>query len=240
MASFSSLAPLIPTIPTDQGMHRLWLIEKMNNQRQPGRRSAPGTVAPDLGALQDWAEPVRGDQDLNPDMMPAQPLKAAAVLVPIVDRSDELNVLLTRRAAHLSDHAGQISFPGGRIDRGDADAVAAALREAEEEIGLAQEAVEILGRLDTYVTRTGYEVTPFVGLVTPPREYRPDTLEVAEVFEVPLRFFLTPDNRRLDSRLYQGQRRHFYAFPWGEYYIWGATAGMLVNLVEVLGPEPGQ
>lgn len=227
-------------------MQRHWLVETMRRQRAPGRRSAPGTLTPGPGAARDWADrdPAaigrRGDQDLNPDMLPAQPLKAAAVLVPIVDRQDRLTVLLTRRTAHLNDHAGQISFPGGRLGEADADAVAAALREAEEEVGLSPLDVEILGRLDTYVTRTGYEVTPFVALVKPPQEYRPDPFEVAEVFEVPLDFFLSKESRRLDSRLYQGRRRHFYAFPWGDYYIWGATAGMLVNLVELLVEESGQ
>ncbi len=230
-------------------MQRRWLIERMGALGPPGRRSAPGTDAPPPGATRDWADRDqadrnwaelgrRGDHDLNPDLTPDRPLTRAAVLVPIVDRAAELTILLTRRARHLVDHAGQISFPGGRIDEADADAIAAALREAEEEVGLSPDRVEILGRLDTYVTRTGYEVTPWVGLVAPPLEYRADANEVDEVFEVPLRFFLRPWNRRLDSRIYQGQRRHFHAFPWGDYYIWGATAGMLVNLVEVLGNEP--
>lgn len=176
----------------------------------------------------------RGDQDLNPDMEPKRPLTRAAVLVPLVDRRDGLTVLLTKRTDHLHDHAGQVSFPGGRIDDADADAVAAALREAEEEVGLPRDRVEIVGRLDTYITRTGFEVTPVIGLVDPPPAFAPDPFEVAEVFEVPLAFIAEPGNAQRQSREFQGRTRHFYVFPWQSYYIWGATAGMLVNLADVL------
>jgi 8-oxo-dGTP pyrophosphatase MutT (NUDIX family) len=157
------------------------------------------------------------------------------VLVGLVERPDGMGVLFTKRTPHLSDHAGQISFPGGRVDATDADAVAAALREAEEEVGLPIANVEMIGRLDTYVTRTGFEVTPCVGFVKPPELYRPDPFEVAEVFEVPLQFFRAKASRKLESRMYQGRERFFYAYPWNDYYIWGATAGMLNNLIEVLG-----
>jgi 8-oxo-dGTP pyrophosphatase MutT (NUDIX family) len=195
----------------------------------PGRRSAPR--APEAG--EDWP---RGDHDLNPDFYePGRALTEAAVLVPIVTRGEGPTVLLTQRTDHLNDHAGQISFPGGRLDPGDADARAAALRETEEEIGLPHAHVRLVGRLDTYVTRTGFEVTPLIGLVAPPFALTLDSFEVAEAFEVPLAFFLDSANRKTDSRLYQGKERHFFAFPYGERYIWGATAGMLVNLAEVLG-----
>ena len=149
-------------------------------------------------------------------------------------------VLLTRRTDHLQDHAGQISFPGGRVEPGDADALATALREAEEEVGLARALVTPIGRLDTYVTRTGFEVTPVVGLVAPPPALAPDPFEVAEVFEVPLAFILDPASRQRHSRLYARKTRYFYVFPWRDYYIWGATAGMLVNLAEVLAGETAQ
>jgi 8-oxo-dGTP pyrophosphatase MutT (NUDIX family) len=180
----------------------------------------------------------RGDHDLNPDLLPDRPLTRAAVLVPLVERPGGLTVLLTRRSDHLQDHAGQISFPGGRVEPGDADALATALREAEEEIGLARALVTPIGRLDTYVTRTGFEVTPVVGLVAPPSSLAPDPFEVAEVFEVPLAFILDPASRQRHSRVYAGKTRHFHVFPWGDHYIWGATAGMLVNLADLLGDAP--
>lgn len=177
---------------------------------------------------------VRGDHDLNPDMTALPPLTSAAVLVPIVAHPDRLTVLLTRRTAHLHAHAGQISFPGGRVDPCDTDAADCALREAEEEVGLPRDLTEIVGRLDTYQTRTGYEIVPVVGIVRPPFTLRPDPFEVAEAFEVPLDFVVDPANHRRDSRMFQGTERHFWAMPFGTYYIWGATAGMLVNLSEVL------
>jgi 8-oxo-dGTP pyrophosphatase MutT (NUDIX family) len=180
---------------------------------------------------------VRGDHDGNPGMVPVGALRPAAVLVPLVERPGGLSVLLTQRTAHLHDHAGQISFPGGRVEPDDPDATAAALRETEEEIGLARRHVEIVGRLDTYQTRTAYEVTPVVGLVRPPFELVPDTFEVADVFEVPLAFVLDPRNRERRTREFQGTERHFWVMPYGERYIWGATAGMLVNLAEVLTGE---
>lgn len=204
-----------------------------------GRRAAPATAEgePRTEAGTDEARP-RGDHDLNPDFyQPGRPLTAAAVLVPVVVREDGLSLLFTRRTEHLTDHAGQISFPGGRIDPHDADAWAAALRETEEEVGLPRTHVRLAGRLDTYVTRTGFEVAPLVGLVRPPFPLAPDRFEVAEVFEAPLGFFLDPANRAVHSRVYQGKERFFFAFPYGRHYIWGATAGMLVNLVEVLTGE---
>ena len=180
----------------------------------------------------------RGDHDLNPEFYdPDQDLKAAAVLVPLVDHGTELRVLLTRRSDGLADHAGQISFPGGRIETTDKDAAAAALRESQEEIGLDPAAVRLIGQLDTYLVRTGYQVYPLVGLLQPPRAFVLDRNEVAEVFEVPLGFFLRPGAKERHSRMFRGQIRHFFAYPYGNYYIWGATAGMLGNLAEILNPE---
>ena len=167
-------------------------------------------------------------------MYPALPLVSAAVLVPIVTHPEGLSVLFTLRTSHLSAHAGQVSFPGGRVEPGDADETAAALRETEEEIGLRQDQIRLVGRLDTYVTRTGFRIFPLVGFVAPPLALAPDPQEVADVFEVPLDFLIDPSNRRRESRLYQGRERFFWAIPFDGRYIWGATAGMVVNLSELL------
>ncbi|MDJ0948952.1 MAG: CoA pyrophosphatase [Alphaproteobacteria bacterium] len=176
----------------------------------------------------------RGDHELNPGMSRGNRLTAAAVLVPLVEHRSELAVLLTQRTDHLLDHAGQISFPGGRIDDVDADAIAAALRETEEEVGIPADRVDVIGRLDDYETRTGFLVTPVVGVIEPPYPVVPDPFEVADVFEVPLPFIMDPENHQRHRRVYQGVERYFYVLPFEGRYIWGATAGMLVNLYEVL------
>lgn len=176
----------------------------------------------------------RGDHDLNPGMGTVDRLRAAAVLVPLVARPEGMTVLLTRRTDHLQHHAGQISFPGGRIEDTDPTPEDAALRETMEEIGLTRQHIEVMGRLDIYRTRTGFEITPIVGWVTPPFDLSPDRHEVAEVFEVPLAFIADRRNHERHSREWQGTRRHFYVVPYGGYYIWGVTAGMLVNLAERL------
>ncbi|MCP4330919.1 MAG: CoA pyrophosphatase [Alphaproteobacteria bacterium] len=177
---------------------------------------------------------LRGDHDLNPGMDVRPPFKNAAVLVPVVDRPTGPTILLTQRTDNLPDHPGQISFPGGSIEARDADAAAAALRETDEEIGVPGERVELIGRLDDYAVRTGFLVSPFVGIVKPPLSLRPDPVEVAEVFEVPLEFVLDSANHTRAKRMFQGAERHFYVLPFERRYIWGATAGMLVNLYEVL------
>jgi 8-oxo-dGTP pyrophosphatase MutT (NUDIX family) len=178
---------------------------------------------------------LRGDHDFDDSVEEfATAKRRAAVLVPIVEHPDELTVLLTRRTDHLSSHAGQVSFPGGRIEPTDADATEAALREAEEEIGLPRDRVEAVGRLDDYLTGTGYVVTPIVAFVKPPFALHPDPNEVADVFEVPLAFFLDAANHQRRVGFWRGRERVYYAMPYGERYIWGATAGMLLNLYEVL------
>lgn len=203
----------------------------------PDVRARLAAAACDVG-LRRSSQPhrvgLRGDHDFDAALRPAGPLVPAAVLVPVVAGASGLSMLLTRRTSHLHVHAGQISFPGGRLESGDPDAVAGALREAEEEIGLSRQAVEVIGRLDTYVTRTGFEVTPVVGLVSPPVDLRPDPFEVAEIFEVPLDFVVDPRNRERRSREFNGVQREFWAIPYRDYFIWGATAGMIVNLSEVL------
>jgi 8-oxo-dGTP pyrophosphatase MutT (NUDIX family) len=168
------------------------------------------------------------------------PPRPAAVLVPIVAHPHGATVLLTERTAHLHDHAGQVAFPGGRTDPSDRSAVATALREAHEEIGLAPERVEILAELPHYLTGTGYQVTPVVGLVQPGFELRLDTFEVAEAFEVPLRFLMDPRHHERRRVVHGEIDRVFYAMPYRcessrrEYFIWGATAAMLRNVYRLL------
>ena len=158
----------------------------------------------------------------------------AAVLIPLLSHPQGLTVLFTQRTTHLRSHSGQVSFPGGRAEPGDASAEFTALREAEEEIGLRPASVEVLGRLPDYRTRTGYRVSPVVGLLTPPVAFTPDPHEVAEIFEVPLAFLLDERNRQRRTREFQGQQVGYYVFEYGEKVIWGATAGMLVNLHKML------
>lgn len=158
----------------------------------------------------------------------------AAVLVPLVNRPEGLALLLTQRSADLPDHPGQISFPGGRVEPDDASIAAAALRESAEEVGLAAERVTILGELPDYETVTGYRVTPVVGWVEPPIELAPDPVEVADVFEVPLAFVLDPANQQRHHRMLGTVRRDYWAIPYADRYIWGATAAMLLILYRTL------
>ena len=180
-------------------------------------------------------EMLYGDQGIGAERAAAR--RRASVLVPIVARPDELTMLFTRRTAHLRNHSGQIAFPGGGAEPGDASAEATALREAHEEIGLEPARVEVLGRLSDYHTRTDYRVTPVVGLVAPPIELRLDAHEVEEAFEVPLSFLLDPANHLRQQREFQGRTVPFYAIAYRDYYIWGATAGMLINLYRFLAGE---
>lgn len=179
-------------------------------------------------------EPLAG-QFVQEDGAADLPLTPAAVLFPIVLRDDGYTVLLTQRTAHLRDHAGQVSFPGGRVEEDDLSPIDTALRETEEEIGLARERVEIVGFLPEYRTGTGFRVTPVVALVRPPFDLQPDPFEVAEIFEVPLSFLLDPANHQQHSLHYRGALRNYFAMPYGEYFIWGATAGMIRSLSERLG-----
>jgi 8-oxo-dGTP pyrophosphatase MutT (NUDIX family) len=224
MATQAGAAP----VPT-----REWVAARFARLGEPGRRGFGGAAdAAEAAALR---QATRGDHDLNPGMTPpSTALRQAAVLVPLVDRTEGMSVLLTQRTEHLSAHAGQIAFPGGRLEPEDRDAVAAALRETEEEVGLPREHVTLIGRLDTYVTGTGFEITPVVGIVSTPFSLTIDPFEVADVFEVPLAFVLDPVNHRRTERMFDERRRVFFVLPYQGRNIWGATAGMLVNLAEVL------
>ncbi|MCU0968643.1 MAG: CoA pyrophosphatase [Rubrivivax sp.] len=204
----------------------------------PARLTAPA-LRQRFATGGDWRAVIGGDGRIGPD----RPMSAAAVLVALVERDGGLGVLLTRRTEHLRDHAGQISFPGGRAEAGDADAAATALREAEEEIGLSPACVEVIGRLPDYTTVTRFVVAPVVGLVRPPFALRPDPSEVAEAFEVPLAFLMNPAHHRRHQFVFEGGQRQFLSMPWQgappgeatrEYFIWGATAAMLRNLYHFL------
>jgi 8-oxo-dGTP pyrophosphatase MutT (NUDIX family) len=194
------------------------------------------------GLTRDWildrlrrAQPIADDPEFQRYMHPpGGDVVPAAVLVPLVNQPQGVTVLLTQRTGHLHDHAGQISFPGGRVDEADADRVATALREAAEEIGISPSAVEIIGALPEWDIPTGFRVTPVVGWIEPPIELSLDPFEVAEVFEVPLAFFLDPANHQRLSDEINGRRRHYYAMPYQGRHIWGATAGMLHTLYQAL------
>lgn len=171
-----------------------------------------------------------GDHDLNASGRARSPLTPAAVLVPLVVRPGGLQVLLTQRTDHLHDHAGQVSFPGGRREHHDTSSVETALRETREEIGLAEEFIEVVGLLDDYETGTGFRITPVVSFVNEGFTLALDSFEVAEVFEVPLAYLFDPTNHQTRSREIAGKRRKYYLFEYQDRVIWGATAGMLMNL----------
>jgi 8-oxo-dGTP pyrophosphatase MutT (NUDIX family) len=201
--------------------------EIVGRVRERSTRLASGLPVPPLPADTDFS--------LNGVMPVPDKWRPAAVLIPLVNRPSGVTVLLTQRTEDMPSHAGQVAFPGGRCEERDVDAADTALREAEEEVGLARHFVEVVGAVDLYRTGTGFEITPVVGIVTPGFTTRADPREVADVFEVPLDHFLDEKNHRIDSRkVAEGRERRFYAMPYGERYIWGATAGMLKNLQFIL------
>lgn len=194
-------------------------------------------VAPHLVREGDEATlpPRFGDTTLNPSLaasMARARLRDAAVLVPIVTRPSEAGVILTQRTEHLSSHAGQVAFPGGKIDREDSGPIEAALREAEEEIGLDRNHVMPLGCFPAYASNSGYRIVPVIGLVRPGVELVANPHEVADVFEVPLGFLMNGANHRVGNRIWQGRRRYFYEMPFGDRYIWGVTAGIVRQIFE--------
>ena len=204
-------------------MTREEIVQKLSARRDA---IASGVLVPPPYVGSDFA--------LNDLDQPPVELRAAAVLVPLVDRAGVLSVLLTQRTEDMPSHAGQIAFPGGRKQVEDPSLVITALREHEEEVGIDRSFVEVVGPIDTYVTRTGYAVTPIIGFVRPAFTLKPDPREVADIFEVPLDFFLDPANHHVHSRTWQGRERRYYAMPYGERYVWGATAGMIKNLYHIL------
>jgi 8-oxo-dGTP pyrophosphatase MutT (NUDIX family) len=188
-------------------------------------------------ALDPDVAPKHGDHVLNQANMQAHSVatnaRLAAVLVPLVARASEATVLMTTRSSELRQHSGQIAFPGGKVDDGETPCQAA-LREAQEEIGLDPKHIEPIGYLDPYLTGTGFRILPVVALVTPPFQLLVNAQEVHDTFEVPLAFLMQPDNHQRHSREWRGTTRHFYAMPWNERYIWGATAGIVRSLYEKL------
>lgn len=206
--------------------HDPWTSARLRRLAVSALEAAPAAGGTDAGT----GGP--SDFDLDPELareLAPRDLRPAAVLVPIVDR-EQATVLFTVRTDSLPSHAGQISFPGGKIDERDAGPLETALREAEEEIGLARRHVEPLGYLDVYRTGTGYAIQPVVALVAPRHDLTINRGEVAEVFEVPLAFLMEAANHQRHARAWQGRQRHFYAMPYGERFIWGATAGIIRNL----------
>ncbi len=217
-------------------------MTEVTQHRQPvlsaaevfARAQARLTLDVPAGLTDPTITPKRGDHDADPVMEKiamVRPIRPAAVLVAIVDHA-EPTVLLTQRAQHLPDHAGQVSFPGGKIDKGDASPLASALREADEEIGLARSFVAPLGYLDLYMTTLGYRIVPVIARVKPGFTLTLNMGEVDAVFEVPLSFLMDQNNVQRQSRDWQGMTRHYYAITFGERYIWGVTAGILRNLHE--------
>jgi len=212
----------------DAGAFRVLARSRLSPDPVAGAWNAHATAA--------MASPARSDWDLNPELraeLEAVGTRAAAVLVPVIARNG-LTVLLTQRTTHLKSHAGQISFPGGKIEPDDASPIDAAIREAEEEIGLERNFIEPLGYLDTYQTGTGFRVTPVVALIRDGFALRCDPSEVADAFEVPLAFLMDEANHQRHERIWKDKPRKYYAMPFGERYIWGATAGMIRNLYDRL------
>ncbi len=210
---------------------KLWTEQRFRTTAAQALHSAPPIFPSreaDLSQPQDDAEPdPAGQQKLGAIQVP----RAAAVLIPVIMRA-QLSILLTQRAAHLSNHAGQIAFPGGRIEESDAGPMAAALREAEEEVGLQPDVIEPLGYLDGCLTGTGFHVVPLVALVKPNFSLKLDHGEVDEAFEVPLSFLMNDANHQIRKRAWQGRMVSYYVMSYFERFIWGATAGMIRNMHE--------
>ncbi|VAX06142.1 Uncharacterized Nudix hydrolase NudL [hydrothermal vent metagenome] len=189
-------------------------------------------------ALRSMRRPTYGDHNIyRPDSdyhTSELPLKPAAVLIPLVDHKDGMTVLLTKRAQHLKTHSGQVSFPGGRCEPEDADAMETALRETEEEVGIKRDHIDVLGGMEDYETVTGYVITPIVAIIQPTYRLKVDAGEVAEAFELPLDYILDEKNHKLESRVWNEQRRHYYVLMNEKHNVWGATAAMLVRFAKLI------
>ena len=220
---------IVPVLGTDAHLTAV-AVDRLNADALRQRLAMPPA----------WAPEKLGDGGL----FDGHQRTSASVLVPLVQREHGVTVLLTQRTSHLRDHAGQISFPGGRAEVSDADAIDTALRETEEEVGLSRRHVEVIGALPLYRTVTNYDVTPIVALVRPPFDLAIDAHEVAEAFEVPLEFLMTPAHHHRHVFEFEGGRREFLSIPWprpdadrqgkGDYFIWGATAAILRNFYRLL------
>lgn len=179
-----------------------------------------------------------GDISLTPDPIPDNlKLKPAAILLPLIIRENNLHVLLTQRSKNLSQHRGQICFPGGKLEKTDKNHAATALRETHEETGIPPEDITIIGNLQPFITRTGFEIFPYIGTLLPPKKLKPEINEVDKIFEAPLDFFLNPANRQIKNMSFGNQEREFYFFQYKNYHIWGATAGIMVNFLNLINGD---
>ncbi len=223
-----------PVAPPFDPTAQVWQPADSDLAPVPPERLAPELLRGALSRPGPWPQDVLGSTEYRHPGREGAPV-LAAVLIPLVAHASGVRVMLTQRSAHLYDHAGQISFPGGRLETSDATPVDAALREAQEETGLSTEFVDVLGSMPSYLTSTGFSITPVLSLVRPGFTLAPDSFEVAEVFEVPLAFLMDPANHRLyRATLPDGRERQYYAMPWQGHFIWGATAGMLRNLYHLV------
>ena len=223
-----------PMLATFDAKAQAWVSPAIPFPSVPARGLTPESLRRVLGTRIERSLHIPDESQRRLPGREGPPLDAA-VLVPLVMHDSGATVLLTKRTAHLKDHAGQISFPGGRVEHHDVDAIDTALRETEEETGLNRGYVEVLGTLPRYLTSSAFSVTPVTALVTPGFSLSPQVDEVAEVFEVPLSHLTNPANYRYHTaQLSDGGTRHFYSVPWQDYFIWGATAAMLLGLTQIL------
>jgi 8-oxo-dGTP pyrophosphatase MutT (NUDIX family) len=219
-------------VPSFDPLIQPWIANPGDLQPVPSGRLLVPSLRERFAAPPIWTPEPR---DVNPLRATEGAMRPAAVLIPMVLRESGITVMLTQRTAHLHNHAGQVSFPGGQMEQADSSVTDAALRETEEETGIGRGLIEVIGQLPDYATGTGFRVTPVVGFVQPGFTAQPDPFEVAEIFEVPLSFLADPVNHHLHrAMLPSGEERSYFSMPWQQFFIWGATAGMLRNLYRFL------